>query len=48
MNYIERDEFVLLNDNDKVAYLTFDDGPSDVTWDVLNTLEDYGIYAAFL
>ncbi|MDD4046443.1 MAG: polysaccharide deacetylase [Tissierellia bacterium] len=45
--YIERDEFVLLNDNDKVAYLTFDDGPSDVTWDVLNTLEDYGIYAAF-
>lgn len=45
--YVERDEFVLLNDNDKVAYLTFDDGPSDVTWDVLNTLEDYGIYAAF-
>ena len=45
--YVEPDEFVLLNDNDKVAYLTFDDGPSDVTWDVLNTLEDYGIYAAF-
>lgn len=31
----------------KVCYLTFDDGPSLVTMQVLKTLEDYGIKATF-
>lgn len=31
----------------KVCYLTFDDGPSQVTSQLLNTLEEYGIKATF-
>lgn len=36
-----------LNELEKVVYLTFDDGPSSVTKDVLNVLEDYGVKATF-
>ncbi len=31
----------------KVAYLTFDDGPSEVTESVLDTLREYGVKATF-
>ena len=33
--------------NDKVVYLTFDDGPSALTEDVLNILDEYGVKATF-
>ena len=33
--------------NSKVIYLTFDDGPSDYTMDILNTLDKYNIKATF-
>ena len=33
--------------NDKVVYLTFDDGPSALTEDVLNILDEYGEKATF-
>ncbi len=33
--------------DDKVIYLTFDDGPSAVTEDVLNTLKRYSVKATF-
>lgn len=45
--YVERNEFVSIDKNDKVAYLTFDDGPSNVTWDILNILDNYEIKATF-
>ncbi len=34
-------------DDGKVCYLTFDDGPSPVTLQLLKTLDDYGIKATF-
>lgn len=33
--------------NDKVVYLTFDDGPSALTEDVLDILDEYGVKATF-
>ena len=33
--------------NKKVIYLTFDDGPSEYTMDILNTLDKYNIKATF-
>ena len=35
------------NSNEKVAYLTFDDGPSIYTEDILNTLDKYNVKATF-
>lgn len=36
-----------INDGDKVCYLTFDDGPSSNTKDILKILDDYHIKATF-
>lgn len=34
-------------DTDKVVYLTFDDGPSDLTPSFIDTLNTYGVHATF-
>lgn len=36
-----------VNNEDNVVYLTFDDGPSDYTDDILNILDEYNVKATF-
>lgn len=43
----QEDKEVYKNDNDKIAYLTFDDGPSRQTQTVLDILAQYQIKASF-
>lgn len=38
---------IYINDRKKVCYLTFDDGPSSITEDVLKVLKEYKIKATF-
>nr|WP_312578283.1 polysaccharide deacetylase family protein [Sedimentibacter sp.] len=45
--YVERKMKVESNNNDKIAYLTFDDGPSQRTLEILDTLDKYNIKATF-
>lgn len=40
-------ENLIKKDQKKVAYLTFDDGPSEITSQVLNVLEEKGVNATF-
>ncbi|SET37351.1 polysaccharide deacetylase family protein [[Clostridium] polysaccharolyticum] len=40
-------ENLIVNQKKKVAYLTFDDGPSEITKDVLKILEEKGVNATF-
>lgn len=39
--------FQFKTDNDKICYLTFDDGPSKATAQILDTLKTYGVRATF-
>ncbi|MCI6498210.1 MAG: polysaccharide deacetylase [Lachnospiraceae bacterium] len=36
-----------LDENEKIVFLTFDDGPSDLTPEYLNVLKSYGVNATF-
>lgn len=45
--YVESIKPVIQLERKKVAYLTFDDGPSYITSDILNTLDDYEAKATF-
>ena len=38
---------LIIKDGKRVAYLTFDDGPSENTRSILNTLKEYGAHATF-
>lgn len=43
----DRPKMQVLNDSDKVVYLTFDDGPSDLTAPLLDVLKKYDAKATF-
>lgn len=45
--YVTKQEYVPHEAGDKVVYLTFDDGPSNLTLPVLDVLDRYGIKATF-
>ena len=45
--YVSKPEYVPHEAGDKVVYLTFDDGPSNLTIPVLDVLDRYGIKATF-
>ncbi len=45
--YVPKQEFIPHELGDKVVYLTFDDGPSNLTIPVLDVLDKYGIKATF-
>ncbi|MBP1926987.1 peptidoglycan/xylan/chitin deacetylase (PgdA/CDA1 family) [Sedimentibacter acidaminivorans] len=45
--YVERKMKVKSNSNDKIVYLTFDDGPSQRTLEILDNLDKYNIKATF-
>ena len=45
--YVAKPEFVPHQDGDKVVYLTFDDGPSNLTIPLLDVLDKYGVKATF-
>ena len=45
--YVARPEFIPHQDGDKVVYLTFDDGPSNLTIPLLDVLDKYGVKATF-
>jgi len=45
--YTEYSVPVKKNENNKIAYLTFDDGPSENTYDILDLLEERDIKATF-
>lgn len=45
--YVESIKPVIQLERKKVAYLTFDDGPSYITGEILNTLDDYEAKATF-
>lgn len=45
--YVPKQEFIPHEPGDKVVYLTFDDGPSNLTIPVLDVLDKYGIKATF-
>lgn len=45
--YVERTKKVKAHKDKKVVYLTFDDGPSQRTLEILNTLDNYNIKATF-
>ncbi len=45
--YVESIKPVILLEEKKVAYLSFDDGPSHITSDILRTLADYDAKATF-
>jgi len=45
--YIEREMKINTNSEDKIAYLTFDDGPSERTMEILDTLDKFNIKATF-
>lgn len=45
--YVERKNFSNVVSNEKIAYLTFDDGPSNITLDILDILDNYKIKATF-
>lgn len=45
--YVDKPEYVPHPEGDKVAYLTFDDGPSCYTVPLLNVLDQYGVKASF-
>ena len=45
--YVDRQEKVEIANNKKVAYLTFDDGPSKRTLEILDILDYYNIKATF-
>ncbi len=45
--YVESIKPVIQLEKKKVAYLTFDDGPSYITGEILNTLNDYEAKATF-
>jgi len=45
--YVERKTKVKSNSNNKIVYLTFDDGPSQRTLEILDTLDKYNIKATF-
>ncbi len=45
--YIEKPEYTAHTPGDKVAYLTFDDGPSHLTLPLLDVLDQYNIKATF-
>lgn len=42
-----RDDSVLVNTEKKIAYLTFDDGPSKNTDEILGILDDFNVKATF-
>ncbi len=46
-NSNETDKTLSKDSNPKVAYLTFDDGPSNLTPELLNTLESCNVHATF-
>lgn len=46
--YFQRPEQTPDVPGDKVCYLTFDDGPTPLTMQLLKTLDDYGVKATFL
>lgn len=45
--YVSKPDYVPHEAGDKVVYLTFDDGPSNLTIPVLDVLDRYGIKATF-
>lgn len=45
--YVNKPEYIPHEPGDKVVYLTFDDGPSNLTIPVLDVLDRYGIKATF-
>jgi peptidoglycan/xylan/chitin deacetylase (PgdA/CDA1 family) len=45
--YVERKAFIPSESNEKIAYLTFDDGPSSLTLKILDTLDEHNIKATF-
>ena len=45
--YTPETDFQELDPQDKVAYLTFDDGPSELTLPLLDILDQYGVKATF-
>ena len=45
--YKKQDATAIQNPGDKVVYLTFDDGPSKYTSELLKTLDKYGVKATF-
>ena len=45
--YVPKQEFVPHEPGDKVVYLTFDDGPSNLTIPVLDVLDKYGVKGTF-
>lgn len=45
--FLEKPEYVPHREGDKVVYLTFDDGPSDLTFPLLDVLDRYGVKATF-
>ncbi len=44
---VEKKEFIPNEDGEKIIYLTFDDGPSNLRGDFLDTLDEYGAKATF-
>ncbi len=45
--YVEAIKPVIRVEEKKTAYLTFDDGPSSITGDILNILDEYDVKATF-
>ena len=45
--YVDKPEYTPHAEGDKVAYLTFDDGPSCYTVPLLDVLDQYGVKASF-